>query len=111
MTELTGPASRRCHRAEHEGVVTAYLKQALDECLARRCRRVPIEERPEGPRLDTLSVFQIVSQGSGPAAGHFSAIAYVDVNAEGNLMKFAEDIAVNRTLHLVHCGSTRENSG
>jgi hypothetical protein len=30
--------------------------------------------------------------------GCFEAIAYVDVNAEGDLMKFAETVAVNRSL-------------
>jgi hypothetical protein len=32
----------------------------------------------------------------GSAAGRFDAFAYVDVNAEGNLMKFAENVAYNR---------------
>ena len=45
-----------------------------------------------------MDVFQIASQGTGRALGRFEAIAYVDVNAEGNLMKFAETVAVNRGL-------------
>jgi hypothetical protein len=43
-------------------------------------------------------VFQIAAEGSGRAPGIFKAIAYVDVNAEGDLMKFAETVAVNRFL-------------
>jgi len=31
----------------------------------------------------------------------FEAIAYVDVNADGELMKFAETVAVNRSLPVV----------
>jgi hypothetical protein len=45
-----------------------------------------------------MGVFQIASEGSSRARGCFEAIAYVDVNAEGELMKFAETVAVNRGL-------------
>ena len=78
--------------------VEDYLRDIMRECAARKCVRVLIEERLEGPRLDTLTVFHIVSEGSRRAQGDFEAIAYVDVNAEGNLMKFAETVAVNRGL-------------
>jgi hypothetical protein len=43
-------------------------------------------------------VFEIASEGSRRALGMFKAIAYVDVNAEGDLMQFAETVAVNRAL-------------
>jgi hypothetical protein len=59
---------------------------------------VLIEERLEGPRLSTMGVFQIASEGSSQGRGFFEAIAYVDVNAEGDLMNFAETVAVNRFL-------------
>jgi hypothetical protein len=59
---------------------------------------VLIEERLEGPRLGTLDVYEIAAGGSGRAAGNFEAIAYVDVNAAGDLMKFAETVAVNRSV-------------
>jgi hypothetical protein len=62
---------------------------------------VLIEERLEGPRLSTLDVFQIAADGSSRAQGAFEAIAYVDVNADGDLMKFAETVAVNRSLPLM----------
>jgi len=78
--------------------VTGYLEQTLRACTARRSFRVLIEERLEGPRLGTLDVFQIVSEGSSRAQGVLEAIAYVDVNAEGNLMQFAETVAINRAL-------------
>jgi hypothetical protein len=78
--------------------VAHYLEEVMFECTVRGFQRVLIEERLEGPRLGTSHVFQLASEGSSRARGSFSAIAYVDVNAEGNLMKFAETVAVNRGL-------------
>src|SRR5215510_11012312 len=77
-----------------ENVVT-YLQELRQECEARGCFRVLIEERLEGPRLRTLDVFQIASQGA-VGASRMDAMAFVDVNAEGELMKFAETVAANR---------------
>ncbi len=81
--------------------VMRYLEETLRECTARSCFRVLIEERLEGPRLGALDVFQIVSEASSKASGILKAIAYVDVNAEGNLMQFAETVAVNRGVPVV----------
>jgi hypothetical protein len=78
--------------------VKRYLEEVLRESKNRGCSQVLIEERLEGPRFRTISVFQIASEGSRRAHGYFKAIAYVDVNAEGDLMKFAETVAVNRGL-------------
>jgi len=78
--------------------VKRYLDDVLRESKNRACCRVLIEERLEGPRFRTISVFQIASEGSRHAQGYFKAIAYVDVNAEGDLMRFAETVAVNRGL-------------
>jgi hypothetical protein len=78
--------------------VAQYLADILRECTARSCLRELIEERLEGPRLGTLDVFEIASEGSNNASGILQAIAYVDVNAEGDLMQFAETVAVNRSL-------------
>ena len=78
--------------------VAGYLDDLLRECLARGCSKVLIEERLEGPRLGTGDVFALASQGSARALGKMKAIAYVDVNAEGGLMRFAETVAVNRAL-------------
>ena len=38
----------------------------------------------------------MVSQGARRFAGVLQTLAYVDVNAEGHLMEFAETVAVNR---------------
>jgi hypothetical protein len=70
----------------------------MRECMARRAYRVLIEERLEGPRLGTMDVYQIAAEGADRAKGLFEAIAYVDVNAQGGQMKFAETVAVNRGL-------------
>lgn len=43
-----------------------------------------------------MDVFKIASEGSEHASGKLQAVAYVDVNAEGDTMKFAETVAVNR---------------
>ncbi len=84
--------------ANNKEDVMGYLREVLDQCVRRGCSRLLIEERLEGPRLSAMGVFQVASEGSVPARGHFDAIAYVDVNAEGELMKFAETTAVNRAL-------------
>jgi hypothetical protein len=81
--------------------VMRYLEETLRECTARNCFRVLIEERLDGPRLGTLDVFQIVSEASSKADGILKAIAYVDVNAESNMMQFAETVAVNRGVPVV----------
>lgn len=76
--------------------VAAYLAELRGECIARGCFRVLIEERLEGPRLRTLDVFEVIFRGSRQALGMYTAIAYVDLNAEGDLMQFAQTAAVNR---------------
>jgi hypothetical protein len=78
--------------------VARYLEELRRECLARQCFRLLIEERLEGPRLGTFPVYKVVSEGSERARGLLRGIAYVDVHAEGQLMGFAETVAVNRGL-------------
>lgn len=78
--------------------VVSYLSELLQECMARGTDQLLIEERLDGPRVSVADVFQIASKSSGPARGHFKKIAYIDVNAVGDLMKFAETVAVNRGL-------------
>lgn len=73
-----------------------YLNALLGECVARGSYRLLIEERLEGPRLRTLDVFEIVSTGSRRALGMLTALAYVDIHAEGELMHFAETAVMNR---------------
>lgn len=76
--------------------VAQYLEEILRTCVEGNCLRVLIEERLEGPRLETMDVYDIASEGSRQAFGFLKAVAYVDVNAAGVLMQFAENVAVNR---------------
>jgi hypothetical protein len=78
--------------------VQQYLQELRAECLARGCFRLLLEERLEGPRLGLMDVFTIASEGSNQVNGMFKAFAYVDVNAQGDLMQFAETVAVNRRM-------------
>lgn len=76
--------------------VRGYMTELIMECKSRSCWSVLIEERLEGKRLGTMDIFDTVSRGSSHVVGKFKAIAFVDINAEGGLMAFAEDVAVNR---------------
>jgi hypothetical protein len=77
--------------------VMRYLADILHECEACDCFRVLIEERLEGPRMGTMDIFDIASQGRSRDAVRLPIVAYVDVNATNpSDMKFAEDVAVNR---------------
>lgn len=76
--------------------VASYLQDVHRECVAGGYLRVLIEERLNGPRLGATDVFDVAAGGSGRAVGVFQAIAYVDVNASGTMMRFAETVAVNR---------------
>jgi hypothetical protein len=76
--------------------VMGYLQELQRECEARQCFNVLIEEQLTGRRLETWDVYQIASESSARARGLFNAIAFVDVNTGGELMKFAETVANNR---------------
>lgn len=76
--------------------VQRYLQELRTECKARGCFRLLLEEHLEGPRLGLMDVFTIASEGSTQVGGMFKAFAYVDANAQGDLMQFAETVAVNR---------------
>ena len=76
--------------------VEGYLKEVLRECVERKCFRVLIEEHLDGPRLGIMDVFEIAVQGSRDAFGLMQAIACVDANAEGDLMRFGQTVANNR---------------
>ena len=76
--------------------VKRYLEEILQRCIDAKCPYLLIEERLDGPRLGTYKVFEIASEGSLESHGFFRAIAYVDLNADGDLMQFAEAVAVNR---------------
>ena len=76
--------------------VMHYMEEVMRECTSRNCGYVLVEERLEGTRLGTFDVFSMVSEGATQFLGRFKAMAYVDVNGDGGLMQFAENVAVNR---------------
>jgi hypothetical protein len=80
--------------------VEGYLREIQQECTRSGITQALIEERLEGPRLDFMEVFHIASQVCSATQGYMKAIAYVDVNAQGDLMNFAETVAVNRGQNL-----------
>ena len=80
--------------------VAAYMEEVMRECSARGCQRVLIEERLEGPRLGAIDVFTLASAGTLRHMGALKSMAYVDVNAEGDAMRFAETVATNRAFPL-----------
>jgi hypothetical protein len=76
--------------------VSAYMQEVIHECTLRQCFRLLVEERLEGPRLGTLEVFEMVAAGATRYLRTVKAMAYVDVHAEGDTMRFAENVATNR---------------
>ena len=78
------------------GNVESYIQELFEACRKSECSRLLVEERLEGPRLNTLEVFKIVSKRAEAFRGNLMSIAYVDLNAEGDLMAFAETVAKNR---------------
>lgn len=76
--------------------VASYMQEVIQQVVAHRCPRVLIEENLEGPRLGTMEVFTMVTAGAKRYHGMLEALAFVDLNAEGGVMRFAEDVAVNR---------------
>jgi hypothetical protein len=55
--------------------VARYIKDILRECKTRNCFNILIEDRLEGPRLGTMDVFEIVSEGSIKTKGALKGIA------------------------------------
>lgn len=80
--------------------VDGCMQDVFREAEARNCATILIEERLTGRRLETWDVCQVASAGGALLAGRMNAVAYVDDNAHGDLMKFAETVLNNRGLPL-----------
>ena len=78
--------------------VLGYLQELESRCREADCPYLLIEEALDGPRQDMASVFEIASESSATQNFDFITVAYVDVNAETELMEFAETVAVNRAV-------------
>ncbi len=75
--------------------VIDYWTEIRSECERHNCFRVLAEENLDGPRLDAMDVFTLISEGSMGSLGHYEAIAYVDKSMV-DLADFAETVAINR---------------
>ena len=78
--------------------VAAYLQELASECETRNCFRVLIEEHLAGRRLEAWDGYRLIAESGARNLARCESVAYVDVNAEGDLMKFAETVAGNRGL-------------
>ena len=76
--------------------VARYMDDVMRECAERNFPRALVEERLQGPRLGTIDVFCLSAALSMRYIGALKSLAYVDVFAVGDTMKFAENVAVNR---------------
>jgi Ser-tRNA(Ala) deacylase AlaX len=108
ITEKRGYLHARVTGDNTKENVMRYMNELARECNKARCRCVLVEEQLEGPRLDTMSVFDIATDGSEKSRAVFRAIAYVDVFAETSSMKNAESFANNRGLNVRVFGNVAE---
>jgi hypothetical protein len=82
--------------ANTEENIFAYVEEIAKECSKRKCSRLLVEERLQGPQLKLFHVYKIVEKISHDLSGLYNAVAYVDIYQEVNLMDFGETVAVNR---------------
>lgn len=82
--------------------VAQYLSEIRDFCQKHKCSKVLIVENLTGSSLDTFSIFDLISNASKVTRQDGLKIAYVDANPEHNVnaLKFAENVAVNRFVHV-----------
>jgi hypothetical protein len=88
--------------------VSAYLDKILEECQARNCNKVLVEEHLDGPRLVFSEIYEVASESSLKAFGKIHAMAIVDLNAEDDSMLFGELIARNRAFPVRVLKTVRE---
>jgi len=67
--------------------VMMYMKELREARIKGGFMRVLVENNLTGRRLETWDVYQIASEGSKSGVGNFAVIAFVDVNAHGELRK------------------------
>jgi len=79
--------------------VVGYLGEVVNKCIDNNIKRLLIEQKLDGPRLETDDVYQIVSELSTRVEELFEAVAFVDIKADNVLnSKFAETIANSRNI-------------
>ncbi|HET7041325.1 MAG TPA: hypothetical protein VFI13_04885, partial [Gemmatimonadales bacterium] len=75
--------------------VLAYFEEIRAACVARDCYRVLIEERLTGPRFPLEELYQLATELSTRAGPTYEALAYVDVNAEGDTIQQVVSMVVD----------------
>lgn len=82
--------------------VRRYLREVYEACAASKCPCVLVEENLEGAGLDLGDIFGVVAEASRSVWPVVQRIAYVDLNRHHDLrnMKFAETVAVNRSVNV-----------
>jgi len=83
-------------------VALLYLQEIYQVCQSSPLRGVLIEENLDGPRLELIDIFEIVSQISLRVHPLRQIVAYVDINPNHSQrdLKFAETVAINRGLQV-----------
>ena len=89
--------------------VRGYLDKVRQLCIEHQSAFLLIEENLQGPSLGTVSIFDIAAR-STEATRLIRALAYVDTNPahDPSAMHFAENVAVNRGLHVKVFGTVAE---
>jgi hypothetical protein len=82
--------------------VLGYLREVHAACERSGCPRVLVEENLEGASLSVADVCEVVTQRANGVQPVVRTIAFVDCNPkhDPSLMKFAEDVAVNRGINI-----------
>lgn len=75
--------------------IISYMQDIVAKCAETECFNVLIHECLEGPRMETLELFETVSEASKRVLGEFDVVAYVDEKM-GDLRHFGESVAFNR---------------
>src|SRR5215208_3119774 len=76
-----------------------FLQDAYEACVKARLNRLLLEMNFSGPSLDTLAVYQVISDRSKEGA-LLSRIAYVEASREEDKAGFAETVAINRSVNV-----------
>ena len=75
--------------------VLSYFEEIYGACLLYHCSKVLIEERLDGPALDTFDIFVIVTKNYTKAKSIDLRLAFVDVHVDRDIqgLKFGENLA------------------
>jgi len=82
--------------------VVGYLSEVLEKCVFYKCPDALIVENLVGARLDTFSVYDIISKFSQSPSRVTRHVAYVNINPEYDpaRMSFIENASVNRGIFI-----------